>query len=186
LTNSEHYAKQRHEVRHEDRKKQLPFLGTTNEAKKQRGCEHRIWVSMSCKKGEAPARFHPLGIGIAGFVCTVGHWLWQSQIALGTSSGYTTPESGSATPARACPLSQDRISSGSHAIVVITMIRRFDEAELHELAAKRKQTQAELIRGLVLREIEQDRTGPRPSAEMLEDGRDPGVSAAVSQPTGSD
>ena len=34
------------------------------------------------------------------------------------------------------------------------------------LAANRKQTQAELIRELVLREIEQDKTGLRPSAEM--------------------
>jgi hypothetical protein len=48
---------------------------------------------------------------------------------------------------------------------------KLNQAELHELevlAAKRKQTQAELIRGLVLREIEQDQTGPRPSAEMVE------------------
>jgi hypothetical protein len=39
---------------------------------------------------------------------------------------------------------------------------------LEGLAAKRKQTHAELIRGLVLREIEQDRTGLRPTAEMVE------------------
>jgi hypothetical protein len=48
---------------------------------------------------------------------------------------------------------------------------KLNEAELHELEAlaeKRKQTQAELIRGLVLREIEQDKTGLRPSAEMVE------------------
>jgi hypothetical protein len=48
---------------------------------------------------------------------------------------------------------------------------KLNEAELHELemlAAKRKQTQAELIRGLVQCEIEQDRTGLRPSAEMVE------------------
>jgi CRISPR/Cas system-associated protein Csm6 len=48
---------------------------------------------------------------------------------------------------------------------------KLNEAELHELevlAAKRKQTQAELIRRLVLREIEQDQTGLRPSAEMVE------------------
>ena len=48
---------------------------------------------------------------------------------------------------------------------------KLNEAELHELevlAAKREQTQAELIRGLVLREIEQDQTGLRPSAEMVE------------------
>ena len=48
---------------------------------------------------------------------------------------------------------------------------KLNETELHELerlAAKRKQTQAELIRGLVLREIEQDQTGLQPSAEMVE------------------
>ena len=48
---------------------------------------------------------------------------------------------------------------------------KLNEAELHELealAAKRNETQAELIRGLVLREIEQDQTGLRPSAEMVE------------------
>src|SRR5450759_4582734 len=48
---------------------------------------------------------------------------------------------------------------------------KLNEAELHELealAVKRKQTQAELIRGLILREIEQDKAGLRPSAEMVE------------------
>ena len=48
---------------------------------------------------------------------------------------------------------------------------KLNQGELHELevlAAKRKQTQAELIRGLVLRETEQDQTGLRPSAEMVE------------------
>ena len=48
---------------------------------------------------------------------------------------------------------------------------KLNQRELHELevlAAKRNQTQAELIRGLVLREIEQDQTGLRPSAEMVE------------------
>src|SRR2546422_11497696 len=48
---------------------------------------------------------------------------------------------------------------------------KLNQLELHELealVAKRKQTQAELIRGLVLREIEQDQTGLRPSAEMVE------------------
>ena len=48
---------------------------------------------------------------------------------------------------------------------------KLNQAELHELevlAANRKQTQAELIRRLVLREIEQDQTGLRPSAEMVE------------------
>ena len=48
---------------------------------------------------------------------------------------------------------------------------KLNEAELHELeglAAKRNETQAELIRGLILREIEQDKMGLRPSAEMVE------------------
>ena len=48
---------------------------------------------------------------------------------------------------------------------------KLNEAELRELevlAAKRKQTQAELIRRLVLLEIERDQTGLRPSAEMVE------------------
>jgi len=47
--------------------------------------------------------------------------------------------------------------------------KRAHELEVLEvLAAKRKQTQAELIRRLVLREIEQDQTDLRPSAEMVE------------------
>ena len=48
---------------------------------------------------------------------------------------------------------------------------KLNQAELHELealAAKRNETQAELIRGLILREIEQDKTGLQPSAEMVE------------------
>ncbi len=48
---------------------------------------------------------------------------------------------------------------------------KLNEAELHELeglAANRNETQAELIRGLILREIEQDKTGLLPSAEMVE------------------
>jgi CRISPR/Cas system-associated protein Csm6 len=48
---------------------------------------------------------------------------------------------------------------------------KLNETELHELevlAARRRQTQAELIRRLVLREIEQDQKGLRPSAEMVE------------------
>jgi hypothetical protein len=48
---------------------------------------------------------------------------------------------------------------------------KLNEAELRELeglAASRKQTHAELIRGLILREIEQEKAGPRPSAEMVE------------------
>jgi hypothetical protein len=36
----------------------------------------------------------PLELALLIFVCTVGHWLWQSQIALGNSSWYATPESG--------------------------------------------------------------------------------------------
>jgi hypothetical protein len=48
---------------------------------------------------------------------------------------------------------------------------KLNQTELHELevlAAKRKQTLGELIRGLILGEIEQDQTGLRPSAEMVE------------------
>ena len=48
---------------------------------------------------------------------------------------------------------------------------KLNEAELRDLgvlATKRNQTQAELVRRLVLREIEQDQTGLRPSAEMVE------------------
>ena len=50
-------------------------------------------------------------------------------------------------------------------------IRRAAISELHELeplAAKRSQTQAELIPGLIRREIEQDKTSPRASVEMVE------------------
>ena len=49
-----------------------------------------------------------------------------------------------------------------------TKLNQAEMLELEVLAAKRKQTQAELIRGLVLREIEQDKTGLRPSVEMVE------------------
>jgi hypothetical protein len=49
-----------------------------------------------------------------------------------------------------------------------TKLNQTELRELEVLAAKRNQTQAELIRGLVLREIEQDQTGLRPSAEMVE------------------
>ena len=48
---------------------------------------------------------------------------------------------------------------------------KLNEAELHELealAAKRKETQAELIRGLILHELARDAEGFRPSAEMTE------------------
>jgi hypothetical protein len=34
----------------------------------------------------------PLEVGLVIFVWTVGHWLWRSQIALGTSSWYAIPE----------------------------------------------------------------------------------------------
>jgi len=49
-----------------------------------------------------------------------------------------------------------------------TKLNQAELRELEALAAKRKQTQAELIRGLVLRELEHDKTGLRPSAEMVE------------------
>ena len=49
-----------------------------------------------------------------------------------------------------------------------TKLNQAELRELEALAAKRKQTQAELIRGLIHRELEQDRTGLRPSAEMVE------------------
>jgi len=48
---------------------------------------------------------------------------------------------------------------------------KLNEAELHEfeaLAEKRKQTQSELIRGLVLGEIERDKQPPRASVELEE------------------
>src|ERR1700677_5036652 len=48
---------------------------------------------------------------------------------------------------------------------------KLNEAELHELeglAAKRKETQAELIRGLILHELARDAEGFRPSVEMTE------------------
>jgi CRISPR/Cas system-associated protein Csm6 len=49
-----------------------------------------------------------------------------------------------------------------------TKLNETELRQLEALAAKRKRTQAEVIRGLVLREIEQDQTGLRPSAEMVE------------------
>ena len=49
-----------------------------------------------------------------------------------------------------------------------TKLNQAELRELEALAAKRNQTQAELIRRLVLREIEQEQTGLRPSAEMVE------------------
>jgi hypothetical protein len=48
---------------------------------------------------------------------------------------------------------------------------KLNEAEMHELellVAKRKQTLGGLIRDLILREIEHDRRGLQPSAEMVE------------------
>jgi hypothetical protein len=49
-----------------------------------------------------------------------------------------------------------------------TKLNHSELHELEELAVKRKQTQAEVIRGLILHEIEQEKTGLRPSAEMVE------------------
>ncbi len=40
--------------------------------------------------------------------------------------------------------------------------------ELGELVAKRRETPAELIRGLILRELKRDKEGLRPSVEMIE------------------
>ena len=48
---------------------------------------------------------------------------------------------------------------------------KLNEAELHELwelVAKRKETPAELIRGLILRELKRDKEGLRPSPELIE------------------
>jgi hypothetical protein len=48
---------------------------------------------------------------------------------------------------------------------------KLNEAELHELGelvAKRKETPAELIRGLILRELKRDKEGMKPSVEMIE------------------
>jgi len=48
---------------------------------------------------------------------------------------------------------------------------KLNEAELHELGelvAKRKETPAELIRGLFLRELKRDKEGLRPSPELIE------------------
>jgi hypothetical protein len=48
---------------------------------------------------------------------------------------------------------------------------KLNEAELHELGelvAKRKETPAELIRGLILRELKRDKEGIKPSVEMIE------------------
>ena len=48
---------------------------------------------------------------------------------------------------------------------------KLNEAELHELGelvAKRKETPAELIRGLILRKLKRDKEGLRPSPELIE------------------
>jgi len=48
---------------------------------------------------------------------------------------------------------------------------KLNEAELHELGelvAKRKETPAELIRGLILRELKRDKEGLRLSPELIE------------------
>ncbi len=49
-----------------------------------------------------------------------------------------------------------------------TKLNESEVRELEALATKRSQTQAELIRGLILREIEQSKTRHRASAEMVE------------------
>src|ERR1022692_5213764 len=49
-----------------------------------------------------------------------------------------------------------------------TKLNQAELRELEALAAKRKQKQGELIRRLILRELEHDKTGLRPSAEMVE------------------
>ena len=49
-----------------------------------------------------------------------------------------------------------------------TKLNEAEVRELEALATKRGQTQAELIRGLILREIEQSKTRHRASAEMVE------------------
>jgi hypothetical protein len=49
-----------------------------------------------------------------------------------------------------------------------TKLNEAEVRELEALATKRSQTHAELIRGLILREIEQGKTRHRASAEMVE------------------
>ena len=49
-----------------------------------------------------------------------------------------------------------------------TKLNEAEVRELEALATKRSQTHAELIRGLILREIEQSKTRRRASAEMVE------------------
>ena len=49
-----------------------------------------------------------------------------------------------------------------------TKLNEAEVRELEALATKRSQTQAELIRGLILREIEQGKTRHRASVEMVE------------------
>ena len=49
-----------------------------------------------------------------------------------------------------------------------TKLNEAEVRELEALATKRSQTQAELIRGLILREIEQSKARHRASAEMVE------------------
>jgi len=49
-----------------------------------------------------------------------------------------------------------------------TKLNEAESRALDELAAKRKQTQAELIRGLILAEVEREKAGAQPSPEMIE------------------
>jgi hypothetical protein len=49
-----------------------------------------------------------------------------------------------------------------------TKLNEAESRALDELAAKRKQTQAELIRGLILAEVGREKAGAQPSPEMIE------------------
>jgi hypothetical protein len=49
-----------------------------------------------------------------------------------------------------------------------TKLNEAELLELGELVAKRKETPAELIRGLILRELKRDKEGLKPSAELIE------------------
>jgi len=53
-------------------------------------------------------------------------------------------------------------------IHVGTKLNEVEVRELAELAEKRKQTQGELIRGLILRELLSDAGGPQASPELVE------------------
>ena len=68
-------------------------------------------------------------------------------------------------------LARPTLTSAVILVIAIALRWKLNEAEVRELealATKRSQTQAELIRGLILREIEQSKTRHRASAEMVE------------------